>query len=142
VYSFGILLWEVTHRSRPFAGMPSHEAAQAALRDERPPIQLVPELAGYGTIIERCWLREPAMRPLMASVAADIRELRDVAQVFERAKNFWLHRGFSAQCEGQFSERERERGEVESQAVPARVGLTRRPAVDNCCRRVCGSVEA
>jgi len=81
VYSFGILLWEVTHRSRPFAGMPSHEAAQAALRDERPPIQLAPKLAGYRTIIERCWLREPALRPLMASVAADIRELRDVAQV-------------------------------------------------------------
>ncbi|WOG86184.1 hypothetical protein DCAR_0205385 [Daucus carota subsp. sativus] len=63
VYSFGIVLWELTTSLLPFQGMTPVQAAFAvAEKNERPPIpaSCQPALAH---LIKRCWAVNPAKRP-------------------------------------------------------------------------------
>ncbi|KAL1826273.1 hypothetical protein ACET3Z_004685 [Daucus carota] len=63
VYSFGIVLWELTTSLLPFQGMTPVQAAFAvAEKNERPPIpaSCQPALA---QLIKRCWAANPAKRP-------------------------------------------------------------------------------
>ncbi|KAL8091153.1 serine/threonine/tyrosine-protein kinase HT1-like isoform X1 [Apium graveolens] len=63
VYSFGIVLWELTTSLLPFQGMTPVQAAFAvAEKNERPPIpaSCQPALAH---LIKRCWAANPAKRP-------------------------------------------------------------------------------
>lgn len=63
VYSFGIVLWELTTCLLPFQGMTPVQAAFAvAEKNERPPIpaSCQPALAH---LIKRCWAANPAKRP-------------------------------------------------------------------------------
>ncbi|XP_071698778.1 serine/threonine/tyrosine-protein kinase HT1 [Rutidosis leptorrhynchoides] len=63
VYSFGIVLWELTTALLPFQGMTPVQAAFAvAEKNERPPLpaSCQPALAH---LIKRCWAAEPSKRP-------------------------------------------------------------------------------
>ncbi|KAL8136833.1 hypothetical protein V2J09_002834 [Rumex salicifolius] len=63
VYSFGIVLWELTTALLPFQGMTPVQAAFAvAEKNERPPLpaSCQPVLAH---LIKRCWAANPSKRP-------------------------------------------------------------------------------
>ncbi|KAK4386735.1 Serine/threonine/tyrosine-protein kinase HT1 [Sesamum angolense] len=63
VYSFGIVLWELTTALLPFQGMTPVQAAFAvAEKNERPPLpaSCQPALAH---LIKRCWATNPSKRP-------------------------------------------------------------------------------
>ncbi|KAG5234722.1 hypothetical protein OIU76_026002 [Salix suchowensis] len=63
VYSFGIVLWELTTALLPFQGMTPVQAAFAvAEKNERPPLpaSCQPALAH---LIKRCWAANPSKRP-------------------------------------------------------------------------------
>ncbi|KAF9611014.1 hypothetical protein IFM89_026320 [Coptis chinensis] len=63
VYSFGIVLWELTTALLPFQGMTPVQAAFAvAEKNERPPLpdNCQPAL---GSLIKHCWAANPSKRP-------------------------------------------------------------------------------
>ncbi|KAI3466527.1 hypothetical protein Pfo_023190 [Paulownia fortunei] len=63
VYSFGIVLWELTTALLPFQGMTPVQAAFAvAEKNERPPL---PESCqpAIAHLIKRCWAANPSKRP-------------------------------------------------------------------------------
>ncbi|KVH88177.1 serine/threonine-protein kinase HT1 [Cynara cardunculus var. scolymus] len=70
VYSFGIVLWELTTALLPFQGMTPVQAAFAvAEKNERPPLpaSCQPALAH---LIKRCWTAEPSKRPDFTEIVA------------------------------------------------------------------------
>ncbi|KAK4765749.1 hypothetical protein SAY86_026839 [Trapa natans] len=70
VYSFGIVLWELTTALLPFQGMTPVQAAFAvAEKDERPPLpaSCQPALAH---LIKRCWATNPVKRPDFRDIVA------------------------------------------------------------------------
>ncbi|GAA0170657.1 hypothetical protein Leryth_019668 [Lithospermum erythrorhizon] len=70
VYSFGIVLWELTTSLLPFQGMTPVQAAFAvAEKNERPPLppSCQPVLAH---LIKRCWAENPSKRPDFSEIVA------------------------------------------------------------------------
>ncbi|KFK35905.1 hypothetical protein AALP_AA4G051600 [Arabis alpina] len=70
VYSFGIVLWELTTALLPFQGMTPVQAAFAvAEKNERPPLpaSCQPALAH---LIKRCWSENPSKRPDFSNIVA------------------------------------------------------------------------
>ncbi|XP_043691342.1 serine/threonine/tyrosine-protein kinase HT1 [Telopea speciosissima] len=68
VYSFGIVLWELTTALLPFQGMTPVQAAFAVSeKNERPPLQAncQPALAN---LIKRCWSSNPSRRPDFSNI--------------------------------------------------------------------------
>ena len=73
VFSYGILLWEMTHREIPFGKDSGLQAAFAvAVERRRPEIKLPPPLAGFGELITRAWAHQPASRPSMQTVVVEL----------------------------------------------------------------------
>jgi len=77
VHSYGMLLWELTHRKIPFQGRGALQAAFAVVQGERPPISLSGELQPFGNVIESCWQHLPTARPNMAKVVTMVQVPRD-----------------------------------------------------------------
>ncbi|KZV16058.1 hypothetical protein F511_26187 [Dorcoceras hygrometricum] len=72
VYSFGIVLWELTTALLPFQGMTPVQAAFAvADKDERPPLpaSCQPALAH---LIKRCWAANPSKRPDFSEIVSTL----------------------------------------------------------------------
>ncbi|GMN36441.1 hypothetical protein TIFTF001_006017 [Ficus carica] len=70
VYSFGIVLWELTTALLPFQGMTPVQAAFAvAEKNERPPLpaSCQPALAH---LIKRCWAANPSQRPDFSDIVS------------------------------------------------------------------------
>ncbi|KAJ6402012.1 hypothetical protein OIU84_014144 [Salix udensis] len=70
VYSFGIVLWELTTALLPFQGMTPVQAAFAvAEKNERPPLpaSCQPALAH---LIKRCWAANPSKRPDFSDIVS------------------------------------------------------------------------
>ena len=69
VYSYGLVLYEISHGCIAFGGLSGFHAMLQAYDGERPPIALVrPELAPLGAVIETCWDAEVERRPNMQKV--------------------------------------------------------------------------
>jgi len=77
VHSYGMLLWELTHRKIPFQGRGALQAAFAVVQGERPPISLSGELQPFGNVIESCWQHLPTARPNMAKVVTMVQAIDD-----------------------------------------------------------------
>lgn len=61
VFSFALLMFEVTVHHRPYLDMESEVAIMAkVLRGER---ETIPPGCPMGPIIERCWVEDPTKRP-------------------------------------------------------------------------------
>ena len=72
VFSYGVLLWEMTHRQIPFGKDSGLQAAFAvAVERRRPLIKLPPLLEQFGGVITRAWAHEATARPNMQSVVVD-----------------------------------------------------------------------
>ncbi|KAL9265513.1 Serine/threonine/tyrosine-protein kinase HT1-like protein [Drosera capensis] len=74
VYSFGIVLWELTTALLPFQGMTPVQAAFAvAEKNERPPLpaSCQPALAH---LIRRCWSENPSKRPDFSDIVSTLEE--------------------------------------------------------------------
>ncbi|KAG4990162.1 hypothetical protein JHK87_023619 [Glycine soja] len=72
VYSFGIVLWELTTSLLPFQGMTPVQAAFAvAEKNERPPLpaSCQPALAH---LIKRCWSANPSKRPDFSDIVSTL----------------------------------------------------------------------
>ncbi|KAK6133214.1 hypothetical protein DH2020_033050 [Rehmannia glutinosa] len=89
VYSFGIVLWELTTALLPFQGMTPVQAAFAvAEKNERPPLpaSCQPALAH---LIKRCW----AAKPLEASILVKLCALEKYDECVKEGQPLTLHSG-------------------------------------------------
>jgi serine/threonine protein kinase len=68
VYSYGLLLWEITHGERAFSAIKSSHVTDYVSRGGRPPIKLGMGREPFGSLIEVCWSQTPDDRPTMAEV--------------------------------------------------------------------------
>lgn len=74
VYSFGILLWEMTARAKPFDDLRSWDIPVAVSKGTRPkmpasaPLKLV-------ALIAKCWASKPSSRPTMPQVIEELRTI-------------------------------------------------------------------
>jgi len=76
IYSFGILLWELTHQQLPFSDYSPLQAAFAvAMEQRRPPLALSTELEAYGALILSCWQHSPHARPASETVVSECIQL-------------------------------------------------------------------
>jgi Ca2+-binding EF-hand superfamily protein len=77
-YSFGVLMWEVTHSKIPYyeEGYASQNAIIAAVltNNVRPRVSQFcdPRLA---KLMQRCWQRDPAARPTMQDILKELKEV-------------------------------------------------------------------
>ncbi|KAK9267912.1 hypothetical protein L1049_010349 [Liquidambar formosana] len=70
VYSFGIVLWELTTALLPFQGMTPVQAAFAvAEKNERPPLPASCQPA-IAHLIKRCWAANPSKRPDFSDIVS------------------------------------------------------------------------
>ena len=67
VYSFGIVLWELLHGERPWAGKSINAIGRAVDRGQRPVVTVGDSLLRQ--LMLDCWAPEPADRPTFANVA-------------------------------------------------------------------------
>jgi serine/threonine protein kinase len=86
VYSFGMILWQLTSGKIPFVGMKRAEFERDVVRGGyRPPIRkdLPAELVD---LIERCWSYEASNRPSSGQVVEVLEKIRD--DLFRRRRMF------------------------------------------------------
>ena len=73
VYSFGLLLWELTHRQLAFHEHQGLAVAMAiAPSGVRPSFQLPAGLEAMEPLISLCWHNDPGLRPSMAACAEEL----------------------------------------------------------------------
>jgi len=91
VYSFGIILWEVTTRERPFQHLHTHrEFIEAVLcAHQRPPIPAdIPE--SLKNLMSSCWDYDPNKRPSFREILLKLSEVMvDCLIEFPAAGAFW-----------------------------------------------------
>ncbi|CAM9597114.1 unnamed protein product, partial [Phaeothamnion confervicola] len=73
-YSFGVVLWELCERRRPWAHLSSRfDIIDAVVCGARPPVGagFPPPLA---TLMRRCWQPDPAARPSFREIVAMLQD--------------------------------------------------------------------
>eukprot|EP01097_Dermamoeba_algensis_P001375 TRINITY_DN1518_c0_g2_i1.p1 TRINITY_DN1518_c0_g2~~TRINITY_DN1518_c0_g2_i1.p1 ORF type:complete len:555 (+),score=119.45 TRINITY_DN1518_c0_g2_i1:113-1777(+) len=91
VYSFGIVLWELTTRTEPFQEYNSFDTFRKdiCLRKVRPPIP--PDAhADVISLMKRCWDPNPSVRPSFGTIVQELENtLVDIAVRDEWGQRFW-----------------------------------------------------
>eukprot|EP00163_Fabomonas_tropica_P027384 TRINITY_DN5256_c0_g1_i2.p1 TRINITY_DN5256_c0_g1~~TRINITY_DN5256_c0_g1_i2.p1 ORF type:complete len:627 (-),score=122.51 TRINITY_DN5256_c0_g1_i2:1775-3655(-) len=72
VFSFGILLWEMTHREIPFKGYEQIQVAMNVVRGARPHISRRKCPEEFARLMERCWATDPRQRPPFSEVLKEL----------------------------------------------------------------------
>jgi len=80
VYSYGIMMWELATRKKPWVDELSHETVffeqlNCALQTGRRPAipdEVVAEHGEFVAVMQRCWAGDPADRPTFAEVSTDL----------------------------------------------------------------------
>ena len=74
VYSFGMVLWELWERKRPFDDLLSRFDIMDAVRSGKRPAISASCPAAYRSLIQRCWQGDPSRRPMFQYI---VRYLKD-----------------------------------------------------------------
>lgn len=72
VYSFGLLLFELTHEQRAFEELPPIAALASSIGGRRPTIDLPADLDACAQLISECWQMDSQSRPRMEEVCAKL----------------------------------------------------------------------
>ena len=75
VYSYGLLLWELTHGEVALKGVKTVQVGPLVSRGVRPPIALPPRLKVIEHLIANCWEKDPTKRPTMEACAKELLEI-------------------------------------------------------------------
>jgi len=77
VYSFGLLLWELYTRRRPFKDMNPHWVAQSVINDQlRPSLNEAADWCpDYVSLMIRCWAQDHRERPTFQEILATLDQL-------------------------------------------------------------------
>ena len=87
VFSFGVLLWELTHLTRPWEGFADYQVMyQVAERGARLPFAEGLD-AGLQHLIETCWAEDPAQRPPFDQLLTALHELPPDAMPMKTSGN-------------------------------------------------------
>ncbi|CAG8631905.1 10128_t:CDS:2 [Paraglomus brasilianum] len=80
VYSFGMLLWEISAHRIPYEGIDAATVKRRVVSGLRPEIneQTPP---GYAKIMKSCWDQNPIRRPQMSNVWGELQQLWDSGSV-------------------------------------------------------------
>eukprot|EP00051_Salpingoeca_urceolata_P016824 m.226081 g.226081 ORF g.226081 m.226081 type:complete len:1255 (-) comp18789_c0_seq9:65-3829(-) len=83
VYSFGMTVWEILTRKRPFANVDVDAILQGVPKGLRPdlPINISPEEHSAVLLLQRCWDGSASLRPGFGEIAAALEECVEQAQV-------------------------------------------------------------
>ena len=79
VYSFGMVLWELWEKRRPYDDLNSRFDIMDAVREGRRPRISDNCPPAYRSLIERCWESEPSRRPMFKYIVRYLKE--ELAQV-------------------------------------------------------------
>jgi predicted Ser/Thr protein kinase/Ca2+-binding EF-hand superfamily protein len=75
VYSYGCVLFEMTHNLIPFAGLDGVQVAMAAIRGERPTISSrCPEF--FAGLMRDCWQKDQNLRPTFEDIVERIKRFQ------------------------------------------------------------------
>jgi len=88
VYSYGILLWEIVLRQKPYPAMMGPKIIMAVLSGVRPtpPIEGTPHhISGMDTLMESCWGTEPRRRPKFEMIVQTLEDLLSRGSVGARS---------------------------------------------------------
>jgi len=71
VYSFGIIVWEITNCCEPYSGITAVNAAMGVVQNGlRPAVTSVPIGSGYVSMMQSCWQQDASQRPTMESITS------------------------------------------------------------------------
>lgn len=79
VYSYGVVLWEMTHNSIPYSGYDSVQIAMNVIKGVRPPIKATcpKEIAELMTV---CWHKNPKERPTFTTIISTLQKCKAAYQ--------------------------------------------------------------
>ncbi|XP_078583826.1 receptor-interacting serine/threonine-protein kinase 2-like [Branchiostoma floridae x Branchiostoma japonicum] len=82
VYSFGVLLWEIITRRKPYENAMNSALIKLAVRDgQRPDLRFVPtNVPDVGTVsqlMQRCWRQNPEDRPTFQECEDQLKDVRE-----------------------------------------------------------------
>ncbi|KAJ3106999.1 hypothetical protein HDU96_008039 [Phlyctochytrium bullatum] len=63
VYAFGVILWEVATRKKPWKSVPFKKIVESVVRGERPPVPAGKWDFGFRELVDCCWAQDAAIRP-------------------------------------------------------------------------------
>jgi ankyrin repeat protein len=93
VYSYAILLWELLTCKEPYEGVSMHDIRKMIIADIKPDIEEIKKLKVTDTIvslIERCWDKDPNLRPSFGQILDTLDEILcvplDIFEAAERGK--------------------------------------------------------
>ncbi|KAJ3100806.1 copper transport protein ctr1 [Phlyctochytrium planicorne] len=76
VYAFGVIMWEVGSRKKPWKGVPFRKIVENVLRGDRPPIPTdVVWNQDFQDLLHNCWAQDPLMRPEFARVVKQLKKI-------------------------------------------------------------------
>lgn len=89
VYAFGIIMWELTTRQKPYYGMVPAQIAVQVLRYD-----LRPDMKGFGSMYDeysdlmtKCWEKTPAHRPVFLDVMNILQALSTGSSSFNKSSS-------------------------------------------------------
>eukprot|EP01126_Amoeba_proteus_P044003 TRINITY_DN4868_c0_g1_i1.p1 TRINITY_DN4868_c0_g1~~TRINITY_DN4868_c0_g1_i1.p1 ORF type:complete len:432 (+),score=70.88 TRINITY_DN4868_c0_g1_i1:614-1909(+) len=80
IYSYGIILWELLTRERPYSDVNDFSVPVLVTRGERPAIPKNCDKE-YRTLVTKCWHKQPLKRPSFDKILEKLRIMRTVGVV-------------------------------------------------------------
>lgn len=84
VFSFGVILWEILTREKPYKGYNSLDVIEkvGVAKEKAPGLRMnVPKCPfnHYSDLIVQCWEEIPSKRPLMSEIVVTLQKLQNIA---------------------------------------------------------------